>query len=207
MNISTWIKFVVVMLAIVAAVSCWIVWRDLQQQRAQLQAELKAAQAQISQTEARQQTRDQALKSLLNKMESQRAAVRTPAEVLTALPDVLPLPRPLSFEPLSTAQSPSTLVKGSSPPPNSTSRVLVPPEDMKPLYDFAVQCRECQARLTATQADLKDEQGKSQTLGRERDDALRVARGGSVLQRVVRATKWLVVGAAAGALAIKVATR
>jgi len=57
----------------------------------------------------------------------------------------------------------------------------------------------------ATQADLKDEKAKSATHGRERDDALRVSRGGSVLQKVVHAAKRLVIGAAVGAVAAKVA--
>jgi hypothetical protein len=128
-------------------------------------------QAQVTQTEARQQTRDQTLKALLSKMEKQKA----------------PLPKPLSLIPLA-VRPPG---QGSSLPNNPTSKVLLPAEDLKPLYDFAVECRECQARLTAAQADLKDERSKTQILGRKRDDARRVARGGSVLQRVVRATKWV----------------
>ena len=50
---------------------------------------------------------------------------------------------------------------------------------------------------------MNDEKAETQTLGRERDDALRAAKGGSVLQRVARAAKWFVLGAAAGALAAK----
>jgi hypothetical protein len=57
------------------------------------------------------------------------------------------------------------------------------------------------ARLATTQVDLKDA-SKSQILGQERDEALRVTRGGSALQRAVRATKWFVIGAATGAIAI-----
>jgi hypothetical protein len=79
----------------------------------------------------------------------------------------------------------------------------LPAEDLKPLYDNALACKGCQAQLAAAQADLKDEKTKTATLGRERDDALRVARGGSVLRRVARAAKWFVIGAAAGALAVR----
>ena len=77
--------------------------------------------------------------------------------------------------------------------------------DSKPLYDYALACKACQAQLAPTQGDLRDEKAKTQALGRERDAALRVARGGSVLQRVVRAAKWFVVGAAAGAAVSKFA--
>jgi ABC-type transport system involved in cytochrome bd biosynthesis fused ATPase/permease subunit len=83
--------------------------------------------------------------------------------------------------------------------------VQLPAEDLKPLYDFAVNCRECQAQLATAQANLKDEQTKTQALSRERDAALQAARGGSVLRRVVRAAKWFVIGAAAGAVAARLA--
>ena len=81
----------------------------------------------------------------------------------------------------------------------------LPAEDLKPLYDFAVDCRECQAQLAAAQGNLKDEQTKTQALSRERDTLVQAARGGSVLRRVVRAAKWFVIGAAAGAVAAKLA--
>jgi len=85
-------------------------------------------------------------------------------------------------------------------------KINFPAEDLKPLYDFAADCKACQAKLGAAQADLADEKLKSQALGRERDDALRAAKGGSVLRRVARAAKWFAIGAAAGAIAAK-ATR
>jgi len=57
--------------------------------------------------------------------------------------------------------------------------------------------------LGASQADLADEKLKSQVLSREQEDALRAAKGGSVLRRIGRAAKWFAVGAAAGAIAAK----
>ena len=51
-------------------------------------------------------------------------------------------------------------------------------------------------QLAAAQANLKDEQTKTQALSRERDTALKAARGGSLFRRVVRAAKWFVIGAA-----------
>ena len=53
-------------------------------------------------------------------------------------------------------------------------------------------------RLLAAQANLKDEQVKTQALGRERDDALKMAKGGSMTRRIMRAAKWFAIGAAAG---------
>jgi hypothetical protein len=84
-------------------------------------------------------------------------------------------------------------------------KVLLPVEDLKPLYDFAVDCKSCQARLAVAQADLQDERTKTAALRRERDSALQVARGGSVVRRIVRAAKRFAIGAAAGAVAVKLA--
>jgi type II secretory pathway pseudopilin PulG len=82
-------------------------------------------------------------------------------------------------------------------------QAVIPEQDLKPLYDFTVDCEACAAKLKAAQGDLADEQGKSKALTLERDDALRIARGGSVWRRIGRASKWLLIGAAAGALAAR----
>ena len=76
---------------------------------------------------------------------------------------------------------------------------LIPSADLKPLYDFALDCQACQAKLSAAQNDLIDERQKSAALTKERDDALRIAKGGSAWRRVARAAKWFFIGAAAGA--------
>ena len=83
------------------------------------------------------------------------------------------------------------------------SQAVIPAADLKPLYDFTLDCRACQAKLAAAQADLTDERAKTAVLTRERDEAVRVAKGGSVLRRVARNAKWLAIGAAAGAIAAK----
>ena len=86
--------------------------------------------------------------------------------------------------------------------PVETSAVI-PAEDLKPLYDFALDCKACQAKLAAAQADLIDERAKTAVLARERDEAVRAAKGGSLLRRLARNAKWLAIGAAAGAIAGK----
>jgi hypothetical protein len=74
-------------------------------------------------------------------------------------------------------------------------------EDLKPLYDFTLDCKACQAKLAASQGDLTDEKAKTVVLTKERDEAVRAAKGGNILQRVARAAKWLAIGAALGAVA------
>jgi hypothetical protein len=68
-----------------------------------------------------------------------------------------------------------------------------------------LDCKACQTKLTAAQADLTDEKTKTATLTKERNEAVRAAKGGSVLRRVTRAAKWFAIGAAAGAIAARAA--
>jgi hypothetical protein len=94
-----------------------------------------------------------------------------------------------------------------NPIPNAAapSDAILPAADLKPLYDFALDCKACQAKLAAAQSDLSDEKAKTAALTKERDAAMRAAKGGSVLRRIERAAKWFVVGAVAGAVAAKAA--
>jgi type II secretory pathway pseudopilin PulG len=80
---------------------------------------------------------------------------------------------------------------------------FIPRADLKPLYDFTLDCQACQAKLAAAQNDLADERQKTAALTKERDDALRIAKGGNVWRRVGRAAKWFLIGAAAGAVISK----
>jgi hypothetical protein len=96
-----------------------------------------------------------------------------------------------------TMVTPSQIVRDEAKLPQA----LIPAEDLKPLYDFALDCKACQAKLAAAQGDISDEKTKTAALTRERDDALRIARGGTVWRRIVRAAKWFAIGAAAGAVA------
>ena len=94
---------------------------------------------------------------------------------------------------------------GAVKPSTPTPQITMPIEDLKPLYDSAIQCKECQLQLATAQADLKDEQAKTATTSRELTDALRASKGGSVVRRVARAAKWFPIGAAIGAAAAKAA--
>lgn len=116
----------------------------------------------------------------------------------------MPIPLTLAAQPAG-AGLPATQGGSKQPVEQPNPKVQLPAEDLKPLYDFAVDCRECQAQLAAAEGNLKNEQTKTQALSRERDVALQAAQGGSVFRRVVRAAKWSVIGAAAGAVAAKLA--
>lgn len=85
----------------------------------------------------------------------------------------------------------------------SAPSAQIPAADLKPLYDYVLDCKVCQAKLTAAQSDLADEKTKTATLTKSRDEALKAAKGGSLFQRTVRALKWFALGAAAGVVAAK----
>jgi hypothetical protein len=105
----------------------------------------------------------------------------------------------------STTPLPLPTTVGTPPTTEPQTNAAIPAEDLKPLYDFTIECKACQAKLAAAQGDLTDERQKTTSLTRERDDALRIARVGSVWRRIGHAAKWFLIGAAAGAVAAKTA--
>ena len=196
---TTLMRLAVIAFALILVTALASAWRSVRRERLQLQQQLAETQHALTDAAARQRTRDAALASTLAVIDRQRASVRTPRQVVQKLPEVLPLPVPIQWPlpPPVPTEPENPPYKDQSPAPP----LRLPSEDLKPLYDFALGCQGCQARLRTAQADLLDEQTKTEALRRERDSALRAARGGSALQRVARAAKWFLIGAAAGALA------
>ena len=203
----------------VAAVQAW---RADRRDRAQLAAELAATKQLLTAADARQHDRDTQLAQTLAAFAAQKRAVVTPAQIIKNLPNTLPLPAPITLQgdrassvgatlgsPAASATAAAT-GEASLAPTNGTSpagpQAVIPAEDLKPLYDFALDCKACQAKLAAAQGDLADERQKTAALTKERDDAVRIAKGGSTWRRMGRAAKWFFIGAAAGTIAAK-ATR
>jgi len=202
-------------------------WLDAREAAVHLAATLDAQKQVISAAGAREQQRDAQLQQALAHIAALKRAVQTPAQAVAALPGALPpLPAPLDIE-IPSAPPPSgsaapeqaTTVKNPSSPANhqlatgdssgagnspasSTSAppalFTIPQQDLKPLYDYLQDCRACQAQLTVARADLADEKTKSQALARERDAAVRAAKGGGFWARAKRAAKWFAIGAGAG---------
>ena len=218
-----WIKLAAVMVIAVLAAGVFVAWRDARKEHVALQAELKTTQQALADATARQASRDAVVNDLVAGLKKKEASVQKPAQVVAALPAVIALPEPITIEaepakghsdrakrpasPPSSGQAEGAHDKGGqvSVPNGIPPKVNFPAADLKPLYDFAADCKACQAKLGAAQADLTDEKAKTQALSRERDDALRAAQGGSVLRRIARAAKWFAIGAAAGAIAAKAA--
>jgi hypothetical protein len=83
--------------------------------------------------------------------------------------------------------------------------VQFPVEDLKPLYDFVQDCRACKAQLDAARADLTDERERSAAVAKERDAAIKAAKGGSFWKRLGRSVKWFALGAGVGVILARTA--
>ncbi len=205
----SWLQLAAIALACAGAIVLFFAWRADRRERNQLQAELSATRKTLADLSARQSARDADLARTLTHLAEQKRAVRTPSQALRALPSVLPLPTAIQDAALASSPLLQEPAEGGTQAQTSQSTqpqtVPLPTNDLEPLYDFALDCKACQARLSTVQADLADEQAKNQALSRERDDALRAARGGSLWRRIGRAAKWFAIGATAGAIAAKTA--
>ncbi len=225
MSARIWLKLAEILVPAILAISIFVSWQADRRDRAQLATQLAAAQQTIAQASVNQHDRDAALNQTLAQIAAQKQAKVTPEQILTALPRALSLPAPISFRPSTLghvgarlivpaadatstnapAATQSRLPDNPTPKPGQPADAILPAADLKPLYDFALDCKACQAKLAASQSDLTDEKTKTAALTKERDAAVRAAKGGSVLRRIARAAKWFAIGAAAGAVAAKVA--
>ena len=194
-NLRIWIRVVALIALLGLAAIAFVEERGWRQEQRELKATLAAAQSALQAAEARERERDAQLVNTLAQIAAQKRSVVTPQQALVELPKVLPLPAPIA--PL-VAPSPEAYNESKTDVPQKPV-VVLPTEDLKPLYDFALDCKACQAKLTAAQNDLADERSKGAALTQERDAALKAARGGGVWRRVGRAAKWLLIGAVAGA--------
>ncbi len=224
MRLRIWLKLAEVLVPAILAITIYVSWQADRRDRAQLSTQLAAAQQTIAQATVNQHDRDAALNQTLAQIAAQKQAKVTPDQILTALPQALSLPAPITLRPstpenvgapfivpTTDATSPtaphaatqSRLPDNPTPKPGQPADAIVPAADLKPLYDFALDCKACQAKLAASQSDLTDEKTKTAALAKQRDAAIRAAKGGSALRRIARAAKWFAIGAAAGAIAAK----
>jgi hypothetical protein len=215
MSWKLWIRAAEILVTAVLAISLTTAWRAERADRARLAGELASAKQSLTQADDRQHTRDSQLLQTLATLAIDKRNVTTPTQIIRELPQYLNLPTPLTLQPSSPSQAPSqpptkpdtqadTSPSTTAPPKNrQQGQVIIPAEDLKPLYDFTLDCKACQARLSATQADLTDEKAKTATLTKERNEAITAAKGGSIVRRITQAAKWLAIGAAAGAIAAR----
>ncbi len=221
-----WIRLAAIVVTATLAAIVLAAWRADRRDRAQLAADLATGRQALAQATAHQHDRDAQLLQTLAALAAEKRAVTAPAQIVRELPKQIPLPAPIALQtpnpsqqvekghPVAGVYPESRRASGpegleSAPSESAPTgkaaapQAVIPAEDLKPLYDFALDCKACQAKLAAAKADLTDERAKTAVLTRERDAAVRAAKGGSLLRRIARNAKWLAIGAAAGAIAAK----
>jgi hypothetical protein len=201
MSTRLWLRLAEFLIIATLGVAGLAAWRSDRRDRAQLAADLAAAKQLLAQADARQHDRDAHLLQTLASIAAEKRNVTTPAQIVREFPQQIPLPSPIALQPAprSEGEEPGHPAKKTPVP----TQAVIPGEDLKPLYDFTLDCKACQAKLAASQGDLTDERAKTAVLTRERDEAVRAAKGGSLLRRITRNAKWVAIGAAAGAIAAK----
>src|SRR3989442_14279345 len=180
------IKLAAIAIAVILGVALVEGWLADRRARAQLNAEVAATKQLLAATDARQHDRDAQLAQTLAALAAEKRTIVTPAQIVRNLPSEIPLPAPITLQadhassqdtsvtPASATNAPATRITGASSannaqasapapsPPQQNQKAaagaaVIPAEDLKPLYDFAIDCKACQAKLSAAQNDLTDE--------------------------------------------------
>src|SRR5260370_30039221 len=161
-----WIHLAELTFALLLALAVFFSYRADRRDRSQLESELAATKQLLAAADARQHDRDNQLAQTLATRPPEKRPIVTPAQIVRELPSQISLPSPIVLQ--SAPASPNS--------PTAQSNAVIPAEDLKPLYDFTIDCKACQAKLAAAQADFTDERKQPLPLTSERDDALRIAR-------------------------------
>jgi hypothetical protein len=176
-------------------------WRSARHDSQQLAETLAAQNTVIQQAHDREKQQDSQLAAALATIQTQKRMVHTPEQAAQQLASVLPpLPLPVSIH------DPDLSVP-LQPGETRSASISVPQPDLLPLYDDLQDCRANAIRNDSLKNDLSDEKTRSAALLRERDAAIAVAHGGTLLVRLRRAVKWFAIGVATGAAIAAVAHR
>ena len=176
--------------------------------RIRMQATLDAQKAVIQQAAQERQrhvqedaARDTAAQKQLDAMQQLlQRNVQTPQQIARWAPQQVQVPQPINVNiPPATPQNPS---------PDAVA--TIPQVDLPAIREAIAGCKECKLKLETAQQDLASQKEQLRLAGeqlsaveRERDAALKAAKGGGFWQRTGRAAKWFLIGAAAGAAAAK----
>ena len=197
-------------------------WLEVREDRIRLETTIAAQQQLISAAEKREQQRAQQLDGALAQIAELKKTVTTPQQIVRELPQYLPLPQPIQIVPSNSPQTwpaqPAEAQQGSAQPGKSApggpvqgepprresaegdAVAQLPLGDLKPLFDFVQDCRACKLQVAAAQANHADDLTKIAALTKQRDTAVKAAKGGGFWKQTGRAVKWLAIGAALGYL-------
>jgi hypothetical protein len=188
------IEAAIVLAILVGGVLAFRTWLSEHDLRVHAEEHTKAQEQVIAAIDEREKQREQILKDALAQIAASKAAVQTPQQVIHEIPQYLPpLPTPIRVTtPAPTADNPK-------PKPV----VTIPPEDLKPLYDFAADCKACALKYADAQKTIADDQAKLKGKDDEVETWKAAAKGGTKWQRFTRAAKWIAIGVVSGYVAAK----
>ena len=147
-----WLKLAEILVPVFLAVTIFVSWQADRRDRAQLATQLAAAQKTIADASASQHDRDTLLNQTLAQIAAQKQTAATPTEILKDLPNALSLPAPITIQPVdnSAVRETPNVTKGSPaapgqpnnsiPKPSQDADAILPAADLKPLYDFVLDC-------------------------------------------------------------------
>jgi type II secretory pathway pseudopilin PulG len=101
-----WFHLIEILLTTALAIIVLTAWRADRRDRAQLAADLAAARQALAQTDTRQHDRDAQLAKTLATLAAGKRTVTTPAQIIRALPNEIPLPVPITLQSQNPATSP-----------------------------------------------------------------------------------------------------
>jgi hypothetical protein len=213
-------RYIMVGIALFVGAIVFHAWLNARAVQRQIESSLRTQEGVIASVNSAEAKRDQSLQGVLNEISKVKHATKTPLQVVTELPKYLPLPAPISLtsavtHQLSENSSLLTASTGDSPPsPVTPGEAAFPPkpavgygpkpdvelptQDLKPLFDFVQDCRSCEIELEAARQLASANSAKLTAVTRERDLALKAAKGGSNWIRLRRGFEWFAVGALAG---------
>jgi len=182
----------VLLAALAIAVNAYLGARD---DATKLTATLSQQNGVITKAANEERDRDKIVATAVAAIEAQKRRTRTPQQTAKAISQDLPeLPLPIITLPSETS------IQKPVDEPGSTD-LVVPAEDLKPLYNHLEDCQICALDRDAAKQDVADLQKQNEALTKERDAAITSAKDGTFWQRAKRAVKWFTIGAAIGASA------
>lgn len=205
---------VLVAIATAAALLAWRSYFEDLRDRTQMETSIR------SNEQAWKQER-MALQLKLDAIDKDKAAAKTPQQIVDKIPDLVTLPLPIQYvaggsrwsvdsQDFEAGANPSEKQlpnrnanhlesqfveeSASGLPANLTAGAVIPLADLKPLYDTLAGCQEC----TLTLASANQRIGE---LTKERDAAVKAAKGGSFWGKLKRNAEWFVGGMVVGIVA------
>jgi hypothetical protein len=165
--------------------------------RARMEERLSAEHRVQAEIDKREDARHKALDNDLDQIRRETRAAQTPEQIAPVLRQVAQLPEPITIAP-----------PPAGAPPDAPSQLLLTQPNAVALWQYVGACRETEKKLAACSGDLADEKLRLESVTREKDKAVKTARGGGFWSRTWHDSKKVGIGVGVGvALGIALSKR